>query len=61
MKYASDKYYSEPPKTQEELDFRIREIHTRPGGGRNVGDYADLAKTDTQAVTSSKVFWRNGR
>lgn len=45
--------YSGPPKSREELDFRVREIKTRAGGGRNIGDYADIAKTDTHAITDS--------
>jgi hypothetical protein len=58
MKYRIDvdgthPVYTEPPKTREELDFRVREIKSRPNGGRNIGDYADLTKTDTSAITSS--------
>lgn len=45
--------YREPPKSREELDFRTREIKSRPAGGRNLGDYADIAKTDTAAMSDS--------
>jgi hypothetical protein len=45
--------YTEPPKTREELDLRTAEISSRPGGDRNLGDFADLAKTSTSEMSSS--------
>lgn len=49
-----DKYaeYKEPPKTREELDFRVREINQR-GGSMKMGDYAQIAKTDLSAINES--------
>lgn len=45
--------YTEPPKSREELDLRTAEISSRPNGGRNLGDYADLAKTSTKEMVDS--------
>lgn len=55
--------YSTPPKSKEELDFRTREISSRPNGGRTLRDYADIAKTDTQAMSQSwsRVDRKDGR
>jgi hypothetical protein len=58
MKYRIDvdgthPVYTAPPKSREELDLRTAEISSRPNGGRNLGDFADLAKTSTKERSAS--------
>lgn len=52
-KYASDlSTHPEPPKTREELVYRVRDVLKDPRP-RNIGDIADIVRTDTNSVADA--------